>query len=439
MKGNNSTNVNTSPPFAEHRPASFPLGYYFRCGDKDHKKESCHNPIKCFICNRFGHKARSCSTSSPTSYWQRDKLQSQQMRPSRSQPSRRLGSSSKAAMNPLLPSASPLVAGHKKRKAFIIISSGMEETEFYLERAAFVEASERPVKEDDVQNALMSKANFTWKTRRLAKHNVFFVACPSKDIVHHPMTGGELKVMASTSKLIIGINSKEVLLASSNSSKSCLKWEDLTSFNLDFFCEVIDDVPESIDVTVGPFVYNGTVRVNFVSEQVPPGASFSNEGSNSNGDDWKFWFGSGDGSPSPENRKRTSPEPARTIPTKQVFQRILLAWNTESLPTNPSQTTGQSKLLVIADGRCRDPGPSFGKRSACFRSKKLKSLGLVEDSLSTVDILYINSSTPAQIKKMGSKYGFNCGSQSDPIAKLKIMAILRCGKNVNQVAGAVTG
>ena len=49
-------------------------------------------------------------------------------------------------------------------------------------------------------------------------------------------------------------------------SKSCLNWDDLTFFDIDFFCEEIEDVPKSVDVTVGPFTYNVKIRVKFVSE-----------------------------------------------------------------------------------------------------------------------------------------------------------------------------
>ena len=39
-------------------------------------------------------------------------------------------------------------------------------------------------------------------------------------------------------------------------SRKYLRWEDLSSFDLQFFCESIEDVPESVDVSVGPFTYN---------------------------------------------------------------------------------------------------------------------------------------------------------------------------------------
>ena len=32
----------------------------FSCGDKDQRKESCRNPVKCFFYERFSHRARSC-------------------------------------------------------------------------------------------------------------------------------------------------------------------------------------------------------------------------------------------------------------------------------------------------------------------------------------------------------------------------------------------
>ncbi|XP_073117078.1 uncharacterized protein [Elaeis guineensis] len=84
-------------------------------------------------------------------------------------------------------------------------------------------------------------------------------------------------------------------------------------------------------------------------------------------------------------------------------------------------------------GRRRGSGMPTSKRSARLRSKKLKSLGLVEDSLSMAGILYINSLTPAQVMELRSSYGllFDNGSQPNPIDKLKAMEILRCGKTAN--------
>lgn len=45
-------------------------------------------------------------------------------------------------------------------------------------------------------------------------------------------------------------------------SKHCLNWQDLTSFDLDFFCEEIEDVPDSVNVSVGSFSYNVKIKIN---------------------------------------------------------------------------------------------------------------------------------------------------------------------------------
>ena len=71
----------------------------------------------------------------------------------------------------------------------------MDEAELYLDHAASVEVYGRPVKADDVQNLLRRIASVpgTWTTRQLNNMNTFFVACPSREVVHHLMTGGRIK------------------------------------------------------------------------------------------------------------------------------------------------------------------------------------------------------------------------------------------------------
>ena len=73
--------------------------------------------------------------------------------------------------------------------------------------------------------------------------------------------------------------------------------------------------------------------------------------------------------------------------------------------------------------------PSSCKHSARLRTKKIKLLGLVEDTLTMVDILFINSLTPTQIKDMGKQCGLPTETEDQPssIEKLKAMEAQWCG------------
>ncbi|KAG1358679.1 hypothetical protein COCNU_08G001250 [Cocos nucifera] len=89
------------------------------------------------------------------------------------------------------------------------------------------------------------------------------------EVVHQLLTGGRIRgngFQLQNSQVAATIVSSFGL--PHRASKSCLKWEDLTSFDLDFFCEDIEDVPRSINVTVEPFISNVKGRINFISEQI---------------------------------------------------------------------------------------------------------------------------------------------------------------------------
>ena len=100
-------------------------------------------------------------------------------------PIRRQCASNKVIANPNAHHSASSSYGTEVRKAFVTVTPEIEETE------AYVEVFGRQIKEDDVQH----KANTTgaWTTRKLADPNTFFVAYPSKDIVHQLMTGGRAK------------------------------------------------------------------------------------------------------------------------------------------------------------------------------------------------------------------------------------------------------
>ena len=75
------------------------------------------------------------------------------------------------------------------------------------------------------------------------------------------------------------------------------------------------------------------------------------------------------------------------------------------------------------------------KRSAQLRSEKIKFFGLIEDSLMEADILFLNSLTATQILEIGKTCGmiFEPWQQMNPIEKLKVMEIQRCGVTTGQV------
>ena len=71
-------------------------------------------------------------------------------------------------------------------------------------------------------------------------------------------------------------------------SKSYLKWEDLTSFDLNFFRDDIDEILELVNVTIGPHVFNVSVGMNFISERTPSDSQSIEESSGGEGEDWDY-------------------------------------------------------------------------------------------------------------------------------------------------------
>ena len=74
-------------------------------------------------------------------------------------------------------------------------------------------------------------------------------------------------------------------------SRSSLQWEDLRSFDIVFFSENIESIPEVIKVTTGSHIYSVNLTVNYVVEQGPSDSSSSSEDDSNGdgGDDWEFW------------------------------------------------------------------------------------------------------------------------------------------------------
>ena len=107
-------------------------------------------------------------------------------------PSRRQRTSKKPVANPNASRSTSSYFRFEVHKTFVTVTPEIEQ---YLERAAYVEVFGRQIKEDDVQNGSLLKANASGSltTRRLANPNAFFVACSSRDVVHQLMMGGRIK------------------------------------------------------------------------------------------------------------------------------------------------------------------------------------------------------------------------------------------------------
>ena len=100
-------------PLLPCHPKPFPIGRCFRCGDKDYTRECCHNPIKCFLCQQFGHKAILCKL------WEKPTRKQEQMQSRMVYSKRTQRPSRKPIPNPSNPSSCIPSAGFATRKAFI--------------------------------------------------------------------------------------------------------------------------------------------------------------------------------------------------------------------------------------------------------------------------------------------------------------------------------
>lgn len=94
-----------------------------------------------------------------------------------------------------------------------------------------------------------------------------------------------------------------------------------------------------------------------------------------------------------------------------------------NLPIEPN-TNGLEQLQLTAT--CNS------KRSARLRAKKVKTLGLIENSLNEADIFFINSLTNAELIKLGTQCGIilNQSNQITATDKLRKMELHRCKKPV---------
>ncbi|KAG1371700.1 hypothetical protein COCNU_16G007940 [Cocos nucifera] len=121
----------TRRPTSSTLPAvPFKKGVCFKCGGSDHLEANCREPLRCFRCRKFGHSARTCKASRNSTT-----------------------SSLKAMLNPGSSPSSSNQHRPSSIKAFIPFSTEMACLEQYLDQAAFVEATGRTVKIDDVSNA----------------------------------------------------------------------------------------------------------------------------------------------------------------------------------------------------------------------------------------------------------------------------------------------
>ena len=73
--------------------------------------------------------------------------------------------------NPNIPHHTSSSSSYVACKAFVFVTPQMEDTKLYLEQAAYVEVYKRQVKKDDIQNALIHKANTVgvWTAKKLVE------------------------------------------------------------------------------------------------------------------------------------------------------------------------------------------------------------------------------------------------------------------------------
>ena len=149
----------------------------------------------------------------------------------------------------------------------------------YLSKAAHVESFGRQIKSDDVSYTLAHKAHRvgSWTTHQLSPRE-FFVSCPDNQTIQNLTAEGHIrgdgfslitnywnqfrggilhdlkfKVYATLKNLPLfcwTVDIVATIISSFGSpcraSHSSLRWEDLSGFDIVFFCETVKNVPKSI-------------------------------------------------------------------------------------------------------------------------------------------------------------------------------------------------
>ncbi|EHA8587490.1 hypothetical protein COCNU_scaffold002416G000030 [Cocos nucifera] len=170
---------------------------------------------------------------------------------------------------------------HPETKVFLLASKEMAEISSYLDQAAIIESFGRPVKVDDVSSILAKKVKRCGPcTTKQLTPTKFFVAFLDKASIQALMAqgrirgdgftllmnhwnqykGGEhhnfkLKIYTTLFNLpLFCWNAEAVAIIISGfgvpqcASRSSLQWEDLRGFDIVFFCEDIESVPEVIKI-----------------------------------------------------------------------------------------------------------------------------------------------------------------------------------------------
>lgn len=178
----------------------------------------------------------------------------------------------------------------------------MAEVSEYLDRVAHVEAFGRCIKVDDVATAVAKSAKKigSWTTRQLSQRE-FLVSCPDQETLQALMASGHIrgdgfsllvnrwnkfkggiphqlkyKVYATLKDLPLfcwTVDAVATIISGfgtpCRASRTSLRWDDLSGFDMVFYCEEYENIPEKIEVTVGPFTYSVSIIINFVAEKSP--------------------------------------------------------------------------------------------------------------------------------------------------------------------------
>ena len=171
------------------------------------------------------------------------------------------------------------------KKVFVLVSCEMAEISKYLEWAAFIESFGRPIKVDDISTTLAHKIRreALWTTGQLSP-NQFLVAFPDKSSIQSLMSQGhirgdgftltvnhrnqyrggarhnlKLKIFETLHNLPLSCWTTEAVATIifgfgvlHRASCSSLLWEDLSGFDVVFYCKNFQDILKTIEVIVGP-------------------------------------------------------------------------------------------------------------------------------------------------------------------------------------------